>query len=137
MRQCGIASLAFYYCDFRDDEKKYRRGLLSSVLFQLCDQSNSYHDILSNFYSTHSHGAESPSDSNLAQCLKELFKLRGQAPVYLIVMPWTNVQAHAICCPLAGKSWRSWRTLSTQNSQIYAYASLAAPRLISSLFSSP
>ena len=85
MRKCGIASLAFYYCDFREDEKKDRRGLLSSVLFQLCDQSNSYHDILSTFYLTHSRGAESPRDSNLAQCLKELFKLPGQAPIYLIV----------------------------------------------------
>ena len=85
MRKCGLASLAFYYYDFREDEKKDWRGLLSSVLFQLCDQSNSYHDTLSTFYSTHSHGAHSPGDGDLAQCLKELLKLPGQAPVYPIV----------------------------------------------------
>jgi len=85
MRKCGLASLAFYYCDFREDEKKDRRGLLSSILFQLCDQSNSYHDILSTFYSTRSHGAQGPSDDELFQCLKELLELPGQAPVYLIV----------------------------------------------------
>jgi len=85
MRKCGLASLAFYYCDFREDEKKDRRGLLSSILFQLCDQSNSYHDILFTFYSTHSYGAQSPSDDELFQCLKELLELPGQAPVYLIV----------------------------------------------------
>ena len=85
MRKCGLASLAFYYYDFRDDEKKDRRGLLSSVLFQLCDQSDSYHSILTTFYSAHRHGAQSPSDDELARCLKDLLKLPGQAPVYIVV----------------------------------------------------
>jgi len=58
MRKSGLASLAFYYHDFREDQKKHLRGLLSSMLFQLCAQSDSYHDILSNFYSTHLYGAQ-------------------------------------------------------------------------------
>jgi len=74
----------FYY-DFREDQKKDLRGLLSSVLFQLCDQSDSYYDILSTFYSTHRRGAQSPSDDELIQCLKVLLNLPGQAPVYLII----------------------------------------------------
>ena len=85
MRKCGLASLAFYYCDFREDKKKDLRGLLSSILFQLCDQSDSYHNILSTFYSTHRHGAQSPSDDELTECLMDLLELSGQAPVYLIV----------------------------------------------------
>ncbi len=85
MRKCGLASLAFYYCDFSDDQKKGLRGLLSSMLFQLCDQSDSYHDILSTFYSTHRYGAQSPSDEELTWCLKNLLELPGLAPVYLIV----------------------------------------------------
>ena len=85
MRKCGLASLAFHYYDFREKEKKDRRGLLSSVLFQLCDQSESYHGIFSTFYSTHRDGAQSPSDDELARCLKDLLELPGQAPVYLIV----------------------------------------------------
>ena len=85
MRKCGLASLAFYYYDFREDRKKDLRGLLSSVLFQLCDQSDSYHDILSTFYSIHRHGAQSPSDDELAGCLKDLLELSGQALVYLVV----------------------------------------------------
>ncbi len=85
MRKCGLASLAFHYYDFREREKKDRRGLLSSVLFQLCDQSDSYHGILSTFYSTHRDGAQSPSDDELARCLKDLLELSGQAPIYLIV----------------------------------------------------
>jgi len=74
----------FYY-DFREDEKKDLRGLLSSVLFQLCDQSDSYYNILSTFYSTHRDGTQSPSDHELVRCLKDLLNLPGQAPVYLIV----------------------------------------------------
>ena len=85
MRKSGLASLAFYYHDFREDQKKHLRGLLSSVLFQLCAQSDSYSDILSNFYSTHLHGTRSPSDDELFRCLKELLELPGQAPVYLII----------------------------------------------------
>ena len=85
MRKSGLASLAFYFHDFREDQKKHLRGLLSSVLFQLCAQSDSYHDILSTLYSTHLHGAQSPSDDELSRCLKELLELPGQAPVYLIM----------------------------------------------------
>ena len=62
MRKCGLASLAFFYHDFREDQKRDLRGLLSSVLFQFCDQSGSYYDILSKFYSTHRSGVENPSD---------------------------------------------------------------------------
>jgi hypothetical protein len=85
MRKSGLASLAFYYYDFREDQKKDLRGLLLSVLFQLCDQSDSYHDILSDLYSTHRQGAQNPSDDELLTCFKDLLELPGQAPVYLII----------------------------------------------------
>jgi len=85
MQQSGDVSLAMYYYDFREGKKKDLRGLLSSVLFQLCDQSNSYHPILSTFYSTHLNGARTPSDGELIRCLIELLKLPGSRQVYLIV----------------------------------------------------
>ena len=85
LRKSGLASLAFYYHDFREDQKKDLRGLVSSVLFQLCDQSDSYYDILLNFYSTHRRGAQHPSNDGLLRCLKDLLGLSGQAPVYLII----------------------------------------------------
>jgi hypothetical protein len=85
MRKAGLASLAFFYCDFREDRKKELRGLLSSFLVQLCQQSDSYFDILSNFYSEHDKGLRPPSDDALAECLKDLLNLPGPAPVYLIV----------------------------------------------------
>jgi NACHT domain len=85
MRKSGLASLAFFYCDFREDEKGDLRGLLSSVLVQLCHQSDSYCQILSDFYSEHANGLQHPSDGALEQCLKNVLEVRGQAPVYLIV----------------------------------------------------
>ena len=54
-------------------------------MFQLCHQSDSYHDIVSKFYSAHCDGAQNPSDDALVRCLEDILKLRGQAPIYLIV----------------------------------------------------
>ena len=85
MRKCGLAFLAFFYHDFREDQKRDLRGLLSSVLFQLCDQSNSYYDILSKFYSTHRYGAQNPSDDALVRCLEDILTVPGQAPIFLIM----------------------------------------------------
>jgi hypothetical protein len=85
MRRAGLASLASFYCDFREDRKKELRGLLSSFLAQLYHQSDSYFDILFNFYSEHDKGSRPPSDDALARCLKDLLNLPGLPPVYLIV----------------------------------------------------
>jgi hypothetical protein len=85
MRKAGLASLAFFYFDFRVDQKKDLRGLLSSLLAQLCHQSDSYCDILSRFYLEHAKGLRRPSDDALAGCLKDLLKLPGLAPVFLII----------------------------------------------------
>ena len=85
MRKCGLAFLAIFYHDFREDQKRDLRGLLSSVLFQFCDQSDSYYDVLSNFYSAHRYGAQSPSDDALVRCLEDILRLPGQAPIFLIV----------------------------------------------------
>ena len=85
MQKAGLASLAFFYCDFREDRKTELRGLLTSFLVQLYHQSESYFYILSNFYSEHDKGSRPPSDDALARCLKDLLESPGLAPVYLIV----------------------------------------------------
>jgi hypothetical protein len=86
MRKSGLASLLFFYCDFKDARKKDLRGLLSSLLVQLCHQSgDSYCDVLLNFYIDHINGSRQPSINALIKCLKQALKLPGQAPVYLIV----------------------------------------------------
>jgi hypothetical protein len=85
MRKCGLASLAFFYCDFRDDAKKDRRGLLSSLLVQLCEQSDSYCDILSDFYLAHRQGCQHPGDEALLQCIIRMLKLSGGVPVFIVL----------------------------------------------------
>jgi hypothetical protein len=85
IRKLGLASLAFFYCDFREDQKTDIRGLLSSLLVQLCHQSDSYCDILSNLYLDHHNGSRQPNDDALAKCLKEMLRLPRQPPVYLII----------------------------------------------------
>ena len=85
LRKAGLASLAFFYCDFREDEKKSIRGLLTSLLVQLCHQSDTYCDELSKLYSEHDKGSRHLSDDALAECLMNLLKIPGLAPVYLII----------------------------------------------------
>ena len=85
MRKSGLASLGFFYHDFRDDQKKDRRGLLSSLLVQLCHQSDAYSNILTEFYMEHGNGSQPPSDSALVRCLMDVLRFPGQAPVYLIL----------------------------------------------------
>ena len=85
IKRAGLVSLAYFYCDFRDDKKKDLRGLASSLLVQLCHRSNSYCNMVSTFYSEYGKGSRYPSDSALLLCLEGMLKLPGQAPVYLIV----------------------------------------------------
>ena len=85
MQRSGLASLAFFYCDFRDDQKKDLRGLLSSLLVQLGGQSDAYSDVLSDFYVTHGRGSQHASDSELVDCLKDMLNLPGQPTVHIVV----------------------------------------------------
>ena len=85
MCESGLASLALFYCDFREDKKKVRRGLLTSILVQLCGQSDAYYDGLSRFYLAHGDGSQHASDSELAQCLKHLLELPEQATAYVVI----------------------------------------------------
>ena len=85
MCAAGLASLAFFYCDFRHDEKRKRRGLLTSLLTQLCAQSEAYWAILSALYSANGSGSQHASESELQQCLLRMLKLSGQVPAYVVI----------------------------------------------------
>ena len=85
LQRSGLASLAFFYCDFRDDKKKGLRGILSSLLVQLGGQSDAFSTVLSDFYMAHGHGSEHASDSELVDCFKDMLKLPGQATVHIII----------------------------------------------------
>ena len=85
LRKSGLVSLGFFYHDFRDDKKKDRRGLISSLLVQLCHQSVPYSDKLTEFFLEHGNGSQRPSDGSLLRCLMDILKMPGQAPIYLLV----------------------------------------------------
>ncbi|KAI0289897.1 hypothetical protein B0F90DRAFT_1929529 [Multifurca ochricompacta] len=84
MREAGLASLAYYYFDFRDTAKQDTRGFLTSLLTQLSAQSDSCSHILSRLYSIHDAGSKQPSDDSLAECLDDMLTLSGQGPIYIV-----------------------------------------------------
>jgi len=85
LREAGLASLAYFYFDFRDTEKKSCHNMLLSLLSQLSTRSDPYCDILSRAYQAHDHGAHKPNTNTLIACLKEMLALHGQAPIYIIL----------------------------------------------------
>jgi hypothetical protein len=85
LRKTRSACLAYFYCDFRDEEKQSCRHLVLSILSQFAAQSDLCCDILSCLHSAHDDGGRKPSDGALIQCLKEMLSLPTQGPVYLII----------------------------------------------------
>ncbi len=85
LEEAGRASLAYFYFDFRDTDKRNCHNMLLSLLTQLSARSGPYCDILSHAYKSHKDGVRKPSTSTLIACLKEMLALPGQAPVYIIL----------------------------------------------------
>ena len=81
----GLASVAYYYFDFKDTGKQDRRGLLSSLLTQLCTRSHHGYDTLSNLYKAHENGLRQPSEAELIRCLNNVITSPGYGRVYIIV----------------------------------------------------
>jgi len=84
-REAELATTAYFYCDFRDDEKQNCRNLLLSILSQLCGQSDPCCEMLAGIYSAHDNGTRGPSDATLTKCLTETLLHTTQGPVYIIV----------------------------------------------------
>ena len=83
--EAGSASMAYFYFDFRDDDKRSRHNLLPSLLVQLSARSDPFCDVLSRLYQSHDEGVRQPSDGALMRCLKDMLTLPDQGPVYLIL----------------------------------------------------
>ena len=81
----GLATLAYYYFDFRDVKKQDCYGLLSSLIFQLSAESDSCYNTLSQLYSDHTRGIRQPTIDELKKCMTDMLSLPGQAPIYIIV----------------------------------------------------
>jgi len=85
LREVGSASISYFYCDFRDEDKQSHRNIILSILFQLSAQSNLCFNLLSKLYSKHDKGAQTPNDSALIGYLNDVLCLPNQDPVFLIV----------------------------------------------------
>ena len=85
LRDAGLASLAYFYFDFRDTDKRNCHNLLLSILTQLLSRSDDYCDIVSRAYEAHDDGAHKPGTNTLIACLREMLALPGQAPIYIIL----------------------------------------------------
>ena len=85
MREDRSALVAYYYFDFKDVSKRHVRGLLASLLFQLCDDSDRCQDILQQLFNTCRKGSELPSDAALARCFKTILELPGQLPLFITI----------------------------------------------------
>ena len=81
LQEAGLVSLAYFYCDFRDDHRQSCPNLLLSIVTQLAARSNLCCDILSRLYSAHDDGSRRPSDDALTQSLREMLSLPNQDPV--------------------------------------------------------
>ena len=85
MHAAGLATMAYYYFDFRDVKKQDCYGLLSSLILQLSAESDSCFNILSKLYSDHGRGIRKPNIDALKKCTTNMLSLPGQAPTYIIV----------------------------------------------------
>ncbi|KAH8994006.1 hypothetical protein EDB92DRAFT_1852194 [Lactarius akahatsu] len=81
----GLASMAYFYFDFKVTSKQDARTALSSLLTQLSDQSDPCSDILSRLYSVHRSGGIQPSDATCMECLSDMLVLPRSCPTYIIL----------------------------------------------------
>ena len=85
MHAAGLATMAYYYFDFRDVKKQDCYGLLSSLVSQLSADSDACYNILSKLYADNIRGTRKPDTDALKECLTEMLNLPGQCPIYIIV----------------------------------------------------
>lgn len=81
----GGASVAYFYFDFRHENKKHLHDLLPSLLFQFAAHSIPCCDIISRVYRAHGIGTQQPSDETLIKCLTDMFSAMTPHPIYIIL----------------------------------------------------
>ena len=81
----GMASMAYFYFDFKYVDKQKLHSLLPSLLIQLSARTDPCCDILSRLYSSHERGVRTPSDRDMIECLKEMLTVDAQGPTYIIM----------------------------------------------------
>jgi hypothetical protein len=77
--------MGYYYFDFKDIAKQGIRGLITSILAQLCAKSDPCYQILASLYSENNAGSQQPDNHALTDCLKEILRLPQQPMTYIIL----------------------------------------------------
>jgi hypothetical protein len=85
MQAAGLATMAYYYFDFRDVKKQDSYGLVCSLISQLSARSDSCFNVLSRLYSENDCGIQKPDVDELKKCMTDMLSLPGQAPIYIVV----------------------------------------------------
>ncbi|KAH8977019.1 hypothetical protein EDB86DRAFT_3110254 [Lactarius hatsudake] len=81
LRNAGHASIAYFFFDFRDKEKKQDpRNFLTSLLIQLSAHSNLCSKIIFDIYSDHGNGVQQPSIRALTKCLHKILFIVASLP---------------------------------------------------------
>jgi hypothetical protein len=83
--ETGSAVMAYFYFDFKDLRKQTCHDLLLSLVSQLSTRSSPCCDILHSVYEAHEKGARQPSDDTLKECLKQMLRLSGQRPIFIVL----------------------------------------------------
>ncbi|KAH9027759.1 hypothetical protein EDB84DRAFT_300040 [Lactarius hengduanensis] len=85
LRDAGKATLAYFYFDFRDEEKQNVHNLVTSLMVQLSAYSKPCCDIIYRLYSIHGKGTQQPSNVILIDRLKEMLFVAAQHPIFIIM----------------------------------------------------
>ena len=85
LRDAGRATLAYFYFDFRDEEKQTVRNTVTSILIQLSAYSKPCCDIIYRLYSTHGKGVHQPSTGILIDRFKEMLTVAAQQPIFIVM----------------------------------------------------
>ena len=86
MRNDGRVSLAFFYFDFRDKDKKQDfRNFITSLLVQFSAYSSPCCKIIHEIYSTHGKGTQQPGNDILKTSLWKMLEVTANQPTYIIV----------------------------------------------------
>ena len=83
--EAGSAIMSYFYFDFKDLRKQTCHDLLRSLVFQLSTDSSRCCDILHRVYQAHKDGTQQPSDDTLKECLKQMLRLPGQRPIFIVL----------------------------------------------------
>ena len=126
--------MAFFFFDFQDIRKQDARALLSSLIVQLSNQSDSFYDILLRFHCIH-HGTQQPNLHALTECLEDILRASGDVPIYLIVdaidecsnttgMPSSRDEVLSLLDELVNLKLPSLRLCATSRPEIDIWTSL-------------